>query len=99
MLKPVGLASQTTATQPVTGISDKPLHSPSSSSAASHYRDYEFDQQFDPNFPVHPLDEEGKVPDEETSTAEQEPEQVSSEEQNYRENERHQILHRLEPVA
>ena len=84
MLKPVGPTSQTTATQQVTVINDKPLPSTSSGSAAAQYIDYDFDQQSDPTSTVHPLEEEGEVSDQETSTAEQEPDQVTSAEQNYR---------------
>ena len=70
LLKPVRLASQTTATQPVTHVSDKPLPSTSFACAASQYTDHGFDQQSDPTSPVHPIGEEGEVSNEETGTAE-----------------------------
>ena len=81
VLKPVRPTSQTTATHLATSISDKPLPSTSSAGAAFQYTDYDFDQQSDPISPVQPLEEE--VSDKETGTVEQEPDQVTSEEQNY----------------
>ena len=47
VLKPVRRASQSTATQPATGICDNPLPSTSSAGASSQYIDYDFDQQSD----------------------------------------------------
>ena len=78
MLKPVRLANQTIATQPLFNISDKPPPSTSSAGAASQYTDYDFDQQSDPTCHVH-LIEEGEISDEETGTAKQEPYEVTSE--------------------
>ena len=58
VLQPVRLVGQTTATQLVTGISDKTRPSASPAGAASQCTDYDFDQQSDPTSPIHLLEVE-----------------------------------------